>query len=162
MHAPPSRATLGKPISPKPFLEEKTTIRVRFHEADPLRVVWHGHYVTYFEEARRAFGRRYGIDYDDFMREHIAVPVVQLQVGYFAPANWTDELEVTARLAKTEAARLEFDYEVRRKGEPLVLARGNTVQVFTTPDGELMLTWPPFMRARLAEWEPLWQHPPAE
>lgn len=162
MHAPPSRVTLGKAISPRPFLEEKTIVRVRFQEADPLRVVWHGHYVAYFEEARRAFGRRYGIDYEDFMREHIAVPVVQLQIGYFAPANWSDELEITARLFQTEAARLEFEYEVRRVGETLVLARGSTVQVFTTPEGELSLVWPPCMRERLAEWESLWQQPASE
>jgi acyl-CoA thioester hydrolase len=161
MQVPSSRATLGQATSPRPFLEEKMTLRVRFQEADPLRIVWHGHYVGYFEEARRAFGRRYGIDYDDFMRENLAVPVVQLQVGYFAPANWSDELEISARLSKTDAARLEFEYEVRRVGETLVLARGSTVQVFTNPEGELMLTWPPFMRGRLAAWEPLWRQPAA-
>ncbi|HBK70039.1 MAG TPA: 4-hydroxybenzoyl-CoA thioesterase, partial [Flavobacteriaceae bacterium] len=24
-------------------------IRVRFNETDPLGIVWHGHYITYFE-----------------------------------------------------------------------------------------------------------------
>jgi len=80
-------------------------------------------------------------------------------VNYFASARLADVLEIRARLFKTEAAKLEFDYEVRRQGDPALLASGSTVQVFTRPDGELLLTWPDFMLERLAEWEPMWKQP---
>ena len=141
-----------------PYLDETTAIRVRFNEVDALHIVWHGHYVNYFEEARRAFGRRYGIDYTVFLEQRIAVPVVQMQIDYYAPARLPDVLEVRARLYNSEAAKLSFFYEIRRQGEPALLAAGSTVQVFTSPAGELLLTWPSFMLERLKAWEPLWNH----
>ncbi len=155
------RVTLGQPppMPPVPYLEERTTMRVRFHEVDTLRIVWHGHYVSYFEEGRRAFGRRYGVDYAVFIEQNIAVPVVQLHVDYFAPGRVSDVLEVTTRLLKSEAAKLHFYYEVRRENEEPLLASGTTVQVFTTPSGELLLSWPGFMQERLKAWEPLWRQP---
>jgi acyl-CoA thioester hydrolase len=153
----PKRTTLGQlSETALPCLEETTAIRVRFSEVDALGFVWHGHYANYFEEARRAFGRQYGIDYATFMDHAVAVPVVQLHIDFFAPVRMSDLLTVTARLRKSESAKLTFAYELRRQAEPALLAAGSTVQVFTTFSGELLLTWPPFMLERLKAWEPLW------
>lgn len=142
-----------------PYLEETTSVRVRFNEVDAMRVVWHGHYVNYLEEARRAFGRRYDLDYPVFFEHNIPAPIVQLRVEYIASARMHDVLDVTARLYKTDAPRLEFEYEVRRASDAALLATGATVQVFTTPTGELLLAWPEFMRARLKLWQSLWKTP---
>ena len=35
---------------------------IRFSEVDSMGVVWHGHYVKYFEDAREAFGAKYGLE----------------------------------------------------------------------------------------------------
>jgi len=148
-HAPP----------PRPYLEDEVAIGVRFHEVDSLRIVWHGHYVTYFEEARRAFGRRYGIDYTDFIDHSVAVPVVQLHVDYLSPARLRDRLLVVTRLFQSESAKLEFQYVIRSEESGEALAKGSTLQVFTNFDGELILQWPPFMLDRYAQWESLWIQP---
>jgi acyl-CoA thioester hydrolase len=159
--APHRRVSVGAAPSgpPRPYLEDKTRLLVRFNEVDALHIVWHGHYVNYFEEARRAFGRRYGVDYTTFIQHHTAVPVIHLRVDYLAPARLADTLEVTARLLKSESARLDFDYEVRRESDGMLLATGSTSQVFTTPAGELLLTWPGFMHPIIKAWEPLWKQP---
>ena len=46
-----------------PILSEKVAINIRFSEVDSLLIVWHGHYLKYFEDAREAFGRKYGLGY---------------------------------------------------------------------------------------------------
>jgi len=138
----------------RPYLEETTTARVRFHEVDSLRIVWHGHYVTYFEDARRAFGRRYGIDYPAFIEHNVAAPVVNLWLDFKQPARLNDELAVTARLLQPTSAKIEFDYEIHRGRQLLVT--GGTVQVFTKPDGELLLAPPLFVQELYRQWEPLW------
>jgi acyl-CoA thioester hydrolase len=145
--------------APRPYLEHTTIVRVRFHEVDSLRIVWHGHYVTYFEEARRGFGRQYGLDYPVFREHGIAAPVVQLRVDYLAPARVGDVLDVQARLLQSESAKLEFEFAIRRQGTDRLLATGSTLQVFTTPEGELLLQWPPLMRERYREWAALWKKP---
>jgi acyl-CoA thioester hydrolase len=147
----------------RPFLQEQTLVRVRFHEVDSMRVVWHGHYVAYFEEARRAFGRRYGIDYPVFTQNDVAAPVVQLHINYLLPARLNDVLEVSARLYRPEAVKIEFAYDIRRQGDGALLTSAQSVQVLTQPpDHELILVWPPFMLELLRQWEPLWIHPPAQ
>ena len=138
----------------RPYLEDAVALRVRFNEVDALHIVWHGHYAGYFEEARRAFGRRYGIDYPVFLHHNCAAPVVNLWIDYKLPARLDDTLRVTARLYQSASAKIEFAYDVFR-GDTL-LATGGTVQVFTTPDGELLLAPPPFVHELYRQWEPQW------
>lgn len=147
---------IDKP-SDRPFLAETTRIRVRFQEVDALQIVWHGHYVSYFEEARRAFGRKFGLDYGVFLEQGVGAPVVEMYVKYLLPARMSDLLEVTARFYRNEAPKLEFDYEVRRLGEAPVLAIGGSVQVLTNPAGELLLQPPEFLAACYRRWEGMWQ-----
>ena len=155
----PKAAGQGSPAAQPPYLEETTTVRVRFPEVDSLRIVWHGHYVGYFEEGRRAFGRRFGLDYPVFVEHRLAAPVVHLSVNYLAPARMDDLLTVTARLLRSEAAKLEFTYEIWRSSDPLLLVTGSTIQAFTTLDGKLILQRPPLLVERYRRWESLWVHP---
>lgn len=145
--------------APGPYLEESCLLPIRFHEVDSMRVVWHGHYVTYLEEARRALGRRYGIDYTTFFAHNTPAPVAQLEVDYLVPARLGDTLCATARLFRCEAAKLEFEYEIRRASDRVLLVAGRSLQVFTSVEGELLLTLPPFMVERYRAWEKLWIEP---
>lgn len=141
----------------RPYLQGRVRLGVRFHEVDSLGIVWHGHYVAYFEEARRAFGREHGVDYPVLAEHGLAAPVVELWVDYKTPARLTDELEIATRLFRSESAKLEFGYEIRC-GRRLV-ATGGTVQVFASLDGAMLLAPPPLMRRLYQEWEPLWIRP---
>ncbi len=143
----------------RPYIEETVAVEVRFEEVDSLNIVWHGGYTGYFELARRAFGRRFGIDYDTLVENGTGLPVVHLRIDYLAPARLMDKLAVTARLLRSKAARLDFDYEVRRQADGVLLAVGATSQVFATLEGELMLTWPGFMEEARSRWEGLWVEP---
>jgi acyl-CoA thioester hydrolase len=58
----PARSRAIRRGAPRAFIEDRTAVLVRFNEVDALHIVWHGHYVNYFEEGRRALGRRLGID----------------------------------------------------------------------------------------------------
>lgn len=46
-----------------PLLQSSLRFRIRFSEIDAMRVVWHGAYAKYFEDAREQFGKDYGLDY---------------------------------------------------------------------------------------------------
>ncbi len=141
----------------RPYLEIRTRLAVRFHEVDSMGVVWHGHYAAYFEEARRVFGVRHGVDYPGLVARGLAAPVVKLWVDYLAPVRLADEVDVVARLFRSESAKLEFGYEIRCG--PRLLAEGGTVQVFTSPDGAMLLARPPFLTDLYRQWEPLWIRP---
>jgi acyl-CoA thioester hydrolase len=59
----------------KGSLSYTTEIAVRFNEADPLGIVWHGHYVRYFEDGREAFGQAFGLSYLDIYKQGFTVPI---------------------------------------------------------------------------------------
>jgi acyl-CoA thioester hydrolase len=140
-------------------LEASTRFEVRFHEVDVTQFVWHGHYITYFEVARRAFGRRWDLDYPLFLSSGSIAPLVHIEVDYRAPARMDDVLEATARLAEPTGAKLEFEYEVVRPADGRTLATGSSIQVFTDLNGNLQLTPPAFLVERLKRWEPSWKPP---
>ncbi len=133
-------------------LQHTTEVVVRFQEVDSLKIVWHGHYVSYFEDARVAFGQHYGLGYSDFLNAGLIVPIVQMSIDYLAPAKHGDQLEVTARLFWSEAAKIEFGYNILRSRDQLLLASGQTTQVFTDANGEMLLARPDFMSDFYARW----------
>ena len=55
-----------------PYVESICQVNVRFQEVDVLGVVWHGHYLTYFEQGRIAFGREHRFDYLDINGQLVA------------------------------------------------------------------------------------------
>ncbi len=131
-------------------LEAATTVRVRFQEVDSLRVVWHGHYLTYFEEGRTAFGREHSFGYEQILAAGYVAPLVRVEIDFLAPARYGDVLTVRTRLYPAAGARLDYSYLIT-DGAGRGLAAGSSVQLFTELDGTLVLTRPPFFERFLAE-----------
>ncbi|MDY6242001.1 MAG: acyl-CoA thioesterase, partial [Prevotella sp.] len=50
---------------------------IRFSEVDSMKVVWHGSYAIYFEDAREAFGAKYGLDYMNYLNHNCYAPIVE-------------------------------------------------------------------------------------
>ena len=68
---------------PKSFnLSTKIKFRVRFNEADPLGIVWHGNYLKYFEDGREAFGEQYNLGYLDIYGNGYVVPIVNINCNF--------------------------------------------------------------------------------
>ena len=109
------------------YLEESTQVRVRFQEVDSLRIVWHGHYLTYFEEARIALGRKFGINYTDFVSAGLLTPVVHVSCDYVRPARFLDDLEVVGRVYRQDSAKLYYYFQVHRPIDNSLLATGQTI-----------------------------------
>ena len=122
----------------------RTKIQVRFSDVDSMGVVWHGNYIKFFEDGREAFGNLYGINYMDFYNKGVLIPLVKINCDYKKPLRYGDTAVVETRFSNCEAARLQYEYVIFRNETDEVVATGSSVQVFLTPDMELMLDFPPF------------------
>lgn len=128
-----------------PSLVHTEPVRVRFSEVDFMRIVWHGEYVRYFEDGREAFGRRFdGIGYMDIYEAGYMAPIVDLKLQFKSPLRVGDSAVVETRYINTDAAKICFEYEIRREPGGEIMATGSTMQVFTDMDGRLELTNPEF------------------
>ena len=130
------------------MLTHQTEVTVRFNEADPLGIVWHGHYLRYFEDGRESFGRAHGISYLDCFHHGFAVPVVSVQCDYARPLRYGDSVIVETTYINTRAAKLTFHYRILESKSLKPVASGKSVQVFVDAKSfELQLTVPAFVEA---------------
>lgn len=134
----------------KIVLSHQTEVIVRFNEADPLGIVWHGHYLRYFEDGREAFGKLHGISYLDCYRHGLAVPIVSVHCDYSKPLRYGDTVLVHTTYIDTASAKLMFEYKIFEAKENTVVAKGSSIQVFVDAKTfELQLSLPSFFE----EWK---------
>lgn len=134
----------------KKELSNRTEIQVRFNEADPLGIVWHGHYIRYFEDGREAFGQAHGLSYLDVYKKGFVIPVVSVQCDYKKSLRYGDTVIVETRYMASEAAKMKFAYRLFNAATGELVATGSTVQVFLDKaESLLQLSNPPFFE----EWK---------
>lgn len=134
-------------------LKHSIEIEVKFSEADPLGIVWHGHFIRYFEDGREAFGKEYGLKYLDFYRKDIVVPLVNVQCDYRRILRYGHKVRLETTYHDSPAAKLLFKYVMYDVATNEQVASGSTVQVFMHKENlELMLYPPQYM----IDWKEKW------
>lgn len=119
-------------------------VPVRFSEVDSMRAVWHGNYVRYLEDAREAWGHRYGLSYLDIFHNGYLAPVYELNLHYRQIVTVNEVLLVTIVYCRCAGAKLVFHYEVKRESDNATVLTAESIQLFTTRDGEFSPQMPPF------------------
>jgi acyl-CoA thioester hydrolase len=117
--------------------------RVKFNDADPLGIVWHGNYIGYFEEGREDFGRMHGISYLDIHENDFTTPIVKSTCDHKLPLKYGDTFTVETAILNTPAAKMIFRYEIFNQ-DNLLVCSGETIQAFVHIDGDLSLYPPKF------------------
>lgn len=104
--------------------------RVRYRECDPMGVVYHSHYIDYFEAARTEGLRDNGIVYKNLEEKGIMMPVIDLAVQYKRPAMYDDLLEIKVIVPTPPRYKTKIEYEVRRAEEDPILVTGHVTLCF--------------------------------
>lgn len=104
--------------------------RVRYRECDPMGVVYHTHYLDYFEAARTEALRDLGVAYRDIEESGIIMPVVSVEVNYKQPAHYDDLLHVRTIFAELPSVRVPIDYEVTTAGDDRPIVTGQVTLCF--------------------------------
>ncbi len=133
-------------------LKTSKVLDIRFSEVDSMKIVWHGSYPLYFEDAREAFGKKYGLEYMDIYGNGFYAPLVDLSFKYKKPITYGMRPEITITYRETDAAKIVFDYEITDTATGDVLATGHSVQVFMDLDYQLVWYTPDFYE----EWKKKW------
>lgn len=129
-----------------PELTVTCDIRIRFNETDALGIVWHGNYITYFEDGREAFGRKHQISYLDVMRHGYSTPIVKSVCEHKLSLKYGDVVRVETTFVDTPAAKMIFRFKIYNS-ENQIVCTGETTQVFLDEQGSLTLNIPPFFEA---------------
>ncbi len=126
------------------ILSASVDFSIRFSEVDSMQIVWHGSYALYAEDAREAFGAKYGIGYLDIYGAGFYAPIVDLQFSYKSPLVYGDRARTVITYIPTAAAKIQFEYEILNLTRQQTAAVGRTTQVFLDKKYQLMLYAPDF------------------
>jgi len=133
----------ARPGDPEP-LTVAARRRVRFEEVDMLNIAWHGHYVSFLDDGRVAFGDRYpALSYRHLHEARVAAPIVQLHLDYQSPLFFDEEMGVAATLHWSDAVRLNFSYLISG-ADGRTVARAWSVQLLVDENRSTLLIPPPW------------------
>ncbi len=136
----------------KPPLVAECLRRVQFDEVDSLRIVWHGRYISYFEQGRNEWGRKFGFTYNDMAENGFAMPVVKIYVDYFYPLLYDELFRIRTSCHWTEASKMNMSYEIfSEKG--ILAVKGYTVQLYTDFTGKPLILKPDFAERFIQKWD---------
>lgn len=105
-------------------------VRVRYQETDQMGVAYHGNYYTWFEVGRSSFFRSLGYTYKQLDQEGIILPVIESSCSYKTAAKYDDELWIRTKIKNLKGVRIVFEYEIIRKKDEELLAKGETIHAF--------------------------------
>jgi len=111
-----------------------TSLRVRYSETDRMGIVYHAHYVVWFEIGRTEYCREAGFPYRRMEESGLLILVTGLECRFRAPARYDDDIRIVSRLSELASRGLAFEYEIR-SDEDRLLAEGETRHVFADASG---------------------------
>lgn len=133
-------------------LKASKDFEVRFSEVDSMKFTWHGSYPLYFEDAREAFGAKYGLSYLDIQQAGLYAPLVDLNFHYRQPLLYGMHPRIDIYYVPTPSAKIVFRYEIRDRSNEDLLTYGESTQVFLDSNYRLIVFTPPFYEAWKKRW----------
>jgi acyl-CoA thioester hydrolase len=132
---------------------QKYTIedRVRWGDVDAAGIIFYGAYIRFFEIAETELFRSVGLPYSVMFEElDVWLPRVHLECDFHHAARLDDLLEVSVYVGRFGNKSMRLDFEVRRKGDELVIAHAHFVLAAVRRDTFETVLVPDELRRRLA------------
>lgn len=100
------------------YYDEK--IRVRYKDTDQMGIVHHSNYIVYYEAARVAALRAWGMPYDEMERNGIISPILEIGSKYILPAHFDEVITVRVIVEEMPRVRLKVRYELYNEEGTLI------------------------------------------
>ncbi len=113
----------------------ESQLRVRYSETDQMGIVYHSHYLVWFEIGRTDWCRAAGIPYAEMEKNGLFIPVTRVEASFRRRSSYDDPIRVITRMGTLSPRGCVFEYEIRDP-EGQLLAEGSTHHVFTDPSGK--------------------------
>jgi YbgC/YbaW family acyl-CoA thioester hydrolase len=130
-------------------------LRVRWAEVDMQKIVFNGHYLTYFDTAIAEYWREIGLPYPQGYVDRYKNDVYlrKATVEYLGSARYDDMLCVCCRVAKLGRSSMTFGFEIYRDAEDAPLVTAELVYVNADPATMKAVPLPEEVRERVLRYE---------
>ena len=110
-----------------PPLSVAVEMEIPFHDVDTMHIVWHGHYLKYFEIARCKLLDEFDYNYPQMLDSGYMWPVIDVQIRYVHGIVFTQKICVVATLTEWEN-RLKIQYVVYDADSGKRMTKGHTTK----------------------------------
>jgi len=114
-------------MNPEPHLTSRMPLAVRFCETDLMGIVHHANYLTYFEAGRVDWLHRRGINYENWVKRGIHLPVVETRLRYRKAARFDEILEIATSCLELTRVTVKFAYVITRMSDQARICEGETL-----------------------------------
>ncbi len=112
----------------KSIVSCETEIEIPFFDVDLMEIVWHGHYLKYFEIARCELLDKINYNYLQMRESGYTWPVIDARLRYARSAKFRQKIIVYTGITEWEN-RLKITYKIVDKTTQSRLTHGYTHQV---------------------------------
>jgi len=117
-------------------------VTIEFYHLDPMRIVWHGNYINYFEISRQLLLEKIGYGYSEMEKSGYSFPIIEISAKYLDSLRFRDRARIKAILLEYEN-RLRIQYEIRNVQTGIVTTKGVSTQMaFDLKAGESCFVCP--------------------
>jgi YbgC/YbaW family acyl-CoA thioester hydrolase len=125
--------------------------RVRWGDVDAARIIFYGAYIRFFEIAETELFRAVGLPYGRMFDElDVWLPRAHLECDFRQAAQLDDLLEVSVYVGRVGTKSLRLNFEVRRNGDPSIVAEAHFVLVAVRRNAFDSVPVPEELKRRLA------------
>ena len=105
------------------YLSAEIQFKVDFNDCDPMKIVWHGNYINYFERARCALLDKIGYNYITMEETGYIFPVAEVRSKYISSLRFGDICRAKAILVEWEnMIKINFELYNAKTGAPCTKA----------------------------------------
>ncbi|MEJ2282735.1 MAG: thioesterase family protein [Desulfobacterales bacterium] len=135
--------------SQNPTIHE-THFSVPFYDLDPMRMVWHGNYLKYFDTTRAELFYAAGFDpLEYFKKTGYLFPITKTSTKHIVSLRYRDEFRCKATVTEAQY-KIVINFEIRLTADNQLCARGKSEQVAVKyPDMEIQFEIPDDIRKAL-------------
>ncbi len=121
----------------------EVNLTVPFHDLDPLRMVWHGNYLKYFDIARTELFNSSGVDlFDYFNKTNYLFPITKTSTKHIVSLRYQDEFRCKATCIEAQY-KIVIEFKIRLEKNNQICAKGISEQVAVKyPEMEMMFEIP--------------------
>ncbi|MDI7274475.1 MAG: thioesterase family protein [Anaerolineae bacterium] len=113
----------------------ETWVRVRYAETDAMGVVYHAHYIIWFEVGRGAYWRALCTEGEAARMDAGSFPVAAVEAHYHASARYGDLVTIRTWVHEMRSRSVTFGYECRLEATGQRLAVGRSTHLFLDAEG---------------------------
>lgn len=108
-----------------------------------MGVVYHGHFLNYFEVARTEMIRSYGITYKDMEDDGIMLPVIDAELSFKNPVQYDEPVHIKVLIYDKPGIRLITYYKVISQ-HPKRMCAGKVTLCFMSAESRRPIRAPQF------------------